>query len=656
MARSSAFCNSLFLCFSVAHCKMNLKGSIFVFVALFLWHHAVAAQCPACGNTTVPYPLSTSPSCGQPGYSISCSPSNQLELKAVSGSYPILSINPQSRSLVIAPGSLAKQSCATTDLPNRGLVLNSSHVFNVSSSNTVMLLNCSQVLLLSPLNCSSNSVCHQYLQSAPQAKACGNSLCCSFRAGGSSTSYMLKVSDINACTAYVSVVNLDPSVSPSGWNYGVELDWMAPMEPLCPSNQSCGGNSTCSQDRNKVSRCLCNAGFRWDSFSGTCLAGAVCGSNGSGDGCPGSRSHTRLIAGLTSGLGAALLLIIILALIYRKRQAAKQAKINRAKHMAELMSAHGGGKTAKIFTPREMKRATNSFSRARVLGSGGFGEVFKGILDDGTLVAIKAAKLGNIQGRDHVINEVCILSQVNHRNLVRLLGVCVEMEEPLLVYEFISNGTLFDYLKKSGGKGSLLDWKSRIRIAHQTAEGLAYLHSAAYPPIYHRDVKSSNILLDENMNAKVSDFGLSRLAKPDLTHVSTCAQGTLGYLDPEYYRNYQLTDKSDVYSFGVVLLEIITSQRAIDFSRAQDEVNLAIYVMTKSESGHALEVVDPELLASASSVVKDSILAATLLALSCLQESRTDRPTMKEVAEELQYIASIEDVEVSEHYEDKLAR
>ncbi|KAK6802369.1 hypothetical protein RDI58_000149 [Solanum bulbocastanum] len=156
------------------------------------------------------------------------------------------------------------------------------------------------------------------------------------------------------------------------------------------------------------------------------------------------------------------------------------------------------------------------------------------------------------------LNEVGILSQANHRNLVKLLGCCREAEQPLMIYEYISNRILHDHLH----------------------EALAYLHSIAYPLIYHRDVKSTNILLDNEFNAKVSDFGISRLACPGLSHVSTCAQGTLGYLDREYFCNYQLIDKSDFYSFRVVLLELLTSQNAVDFSRDENSVNLVSYVIS----------------------------------------------------------------------------
>lgn len=297
-----------------------------------------------------------------------------------------------------------------------------------------------------------------------------------------------------------------------------------------------------------------------------------------------------------------------------------------------------------MFTGKEIKRATNNFSKDRLLGAGGYGEVYKGVLEDGTLVAVKCAKLGNAKGTDQVLNEVRILCQVNHRSLVHLLGCCVELEQPIMVYEYIENGTLYERLR---GK-RLLSWKNRLQVAYDTADGLAYLHFSADPPIYHRDVKSSNILLDEKLNAKVSDFGLSRLAHTDLSHISTCAQGTLGYLDPEYYRNYQLTDKSDVYSFGVVLLELLTSQKAIDFNREADDVNLGVYVQRMVSEERLMDAIDPMLKQGASSLELDTMKALGFLAVGCLEEKRQNRPSMKEVTEEIEYIMTIATAKVVE--------
>ena len=342
------------------------------------------------------------------------------------------------------------------------------------------------------------------------------------------------------------------------------------------------------------------------------------------------------------GIGAAILVATAGFFLYRRQRRIRETRDRIAKERQEILNLNSsGGRTAKNFTSRELKRATGNFSRDNLLGIGGYGEVYKGNLDDGTLVAVKCAKLGNTKSTDQVLNEVRILSQVNHRSLVRLLGCCVDLDQPLMVYEFIPNGTLFDHLHGSL-RSPFLTWRRRLTIAHQTAEGLAYLHSSAVPPIYHRDVKSSNILLDDKLNAKVSDFGLSRLAEPGLSHVSTCAQGTLGYLDPEYYRNYQLTDKSDVYSYGVVLLELLTSKKAIDFSRDPDDVNLAVYVQRRVDEERLMDVVDAGLMEGASQVEMDTMKAIGFLAMGCLEERRQNRPSMKEVVEEIEYIMSIE--------------
>lgn len=350
----------------------------------------------------------------------------------------------------------------------------------------------------------------------------------------------------------------------------------------------------------------------------------------------------EFFVGLASGLGATFLLVISIGiLLHRRYKHIREAQQRLARHREEILSADGS-KAAKHFTSKEIKKATNNFSKDCLVGTGGYGDVYKGCLEDGTVVAVKCAKIGNTKGTDQLLNEVRILCQVNHKTLVRLLGCCVELEQPILVYEYIQNGTLLDHLQGLGlGGKSQLSWIHRLRIAKDSAECLTYLHISAVPPIYHRDVKSSNILLDDKFNAKISDFGLSRLAYSDLSHISTCAQGTIGYLDPEYFRKFQLTDKSDVYSFGVVLLELLTSLRAIDFSRGEDNVNLAAYVQRMTENGRLIDVIDPMLRERSSSLELDSMNALTQLALACLEEKRENRPSMKEVAEDIDYILNI---------------
>nr|DAD49104.1 TPA_asm: hypothetical protein HUJ06_019041 [Nelumbo nucifera] len=606
-------------------------------------------HCGDCGTTTVPYPLSTGPDCGDQSYKIRCD-SGTLRFDTLNGSsYTILSINPEVQRFVISPPSFAGNSCVTTDIRSHGIQLNSSLPFNISSSNTVLYLNCSDLALQSTLNCSSRSLCHTYINDTAAAAPCVDApICCTFRTGGSTNSYMIRVRE-GGCRAYRSFVNLDASLSVSRWPQpGLEIQWALPPEPLCLSQADCneGSNSACSPDPvdPRQSRCFCNTGLWWNPIIGSCASNVICQDP---RGCDRSTNRTPLITGVTSVLGATFIVAIVGILVYKRHRRIKEARERLAKERQEILNANNGGKSARNFTGREMKKATNNFSKDRVLGSGGYGEVFKGVLTDGTVVAIKCAKLGNTKSTNLVLNEVRILCQVNHRSLVRLLGCCVELQQPLMVSEYIPNGTLYDHLHP-GGRSSMLTWRRRLSIAHQTAEGLAYLHSSVVPSIYHRDVKSSNILLDEKFNAKLSDFGLSRLAEIDLSHISTCAQGTLGYLDPEYYRNYQLTDKSDVYSFGVVLLELLTAQKAIDFKRGNDSISLVAYVKQKLEEKKLMDTIDPMLKEGTTRLELESMKALGLVAIGCLDERRHNRPSMKEVAEEIEYVMGIPVGEVSD--------
>uniref|UniRef100_A0A0D9WEN8 Protein kinase domain-containing protein n=1 Tax=Leersia perrieri TaxID=77586 RepID=A0A0D9WEN8_9ORYZ len=626
-------------------------------IALLVPSRGHARVCPPCGSTEVPYPLSTGDGCGDPDYKVRCAAGGStptLLFDALNGSsYPITSISASAQRLVVSPAPFVSQGACVSEgaQASRGVQLNSSLPFNVSSSNTVMLLNCTDILLRSPLNCSSNSLCHVYANATGStASACATlPLCCTFVAGGSSTSYSIRLGP-QSCSAYRSFVGLDPSQPPSTWGsrLGLELQWATPREPRCRTQADCedAATATCADDplapsgSGTLRRCLCVSGLVWNPIAGACQQQNLTDCQSTGN-CNGS-NHAPLIAGIVCGLGGALLVAVAGLLTYRRQHRIRLARERLAKEREEILNANNSsGRTAKNFSGRELKRATGNFSHDNLLGAGGYGEVYKGVLADGTVVAVKCAKLGNTKSTDQVLNEVRVLSQVNHRSLVRLLGCCVDLEQPLMVYEFIPNGTLADHLYGSMSQPPL-PWRQRLAIAHQTAEGIAYLHFSAMPPIYHRDIKSSNILLDSRMDGKVSDFGLSRLAEQGLSHVSTCAQGTLGYLDPEYYRNYQLTDKSDVYSFGVVLLELLTSKRAIDFGRGPDDVNLAVHVQRAADEERLMDVVDPVLKDNATQLECDTMKALGFLALGCLEERRQNRPSMKEVAEEIEYIINIE--------------
>lgn len=308
----------------------------------------------------------------------------------------------------------------------------------------------------------------------------------------------------------------------------------------------------------------------------------------------------------------------------------------------KIESHHGSTERATIFTVEELKKATNSYDEDRIIGKGGHGTVYKGILSNGRVVAIKKSMVANQSEIEQFINEVVVLSQINHRNVVKLIGCCLETEFPLLVYEFITNGTLCEHLHFEGqacDNNNKLSWTTRLRIAAETAEALAYLHSAVSTPIIHRDVKTANILLDDNLVAKVSDFGASKLVPLDQTQLTTLVQGTLGYLDPEYFQTSQLNEKSDVYSFGVVLAELLTSKKAISFLRPELHRNLSMYFVSTMNEGRLDQILDNEIVSDAN---VEHIIEVANLAKRCLRLKGEKRPSMKEVAMELEGIRVME--------------
>lgn len=300
----------------------------------------------------------------------------------------------------------------------------------------------------------------------------------------------------------------------------------------------------------------------------------------------------------------------------------------------QLSSKHGTVDSTKLFTSKELEKATDNFNENRVLGRGGQGTVYKGMLPDGRIVAVKKSKIEAASEIEPFINEVVILSQVIHRNVVNLLGCCLETEVPLLVYEFVPNGNLFEYLHDQNEEFTVT-WEKRLQLGSEVAGALSYLHSSASIPIYHRDIKSSNILLDDKFRAKIADFGTSRSVDVDKTHLTTLVQGTFGYLDPEYFQSSQFTDKSDVYSFGVVLVELLTGQRAISSLRSQEGRSLATYFIASMENNQLFSILDARVVKQGR---EEDIVAVADLARSCLSLNGKLRPTMREVSMELERV------------------
>ncbi|KAK1571774.1 hypothetical protein Q3G72_022808 [Acer saccharum] len=448
---------------------------------------SVITRCPNCGSTPVPYPLSTSPTCGDQSYKIRCDSTNgTLQFDTLNNSYPITSINPSIQQLVIKPSPLLPNTCVSSDLVHEGVQTDRTRPFNITSGNTIMFMNCTSFMLGTPLNCSSSSLCHVYINSTRGVAPCGDassSICCSFQAGGTTTSYMIRVRE-GGCRAYTSFVNLDSNLAVDRWpDPGLELKWTLPREPQCVSQADCDGNSTCGSDPivgGSARRCFCMSGFEWDPIQGVCEK--VTCQNPSG--CGGSTNRTALIS--VAGFGVAIIAATIATLLYRRHKRIKDAQDRLTKERESILNASGGGKASKIFSGKEIKKATNNFSNDRLLGTGGYGEVYKGILTDGTIVAVKCAKLGNTKGIDQVLNE-----------------------------------------------------------------------------------------------------------------------------------------------------------KAIDFNRAADDVNLAIYVQRMMDEEKLMDTIDPMLRENVTNFEVDTMKALAFLAAGCLEDCRQNRPSMKEVTEEIEYIISI---------------
>ncbi|KAL3831115.1 hypothetical protein ACJIZ3_019917 [Penstemon smallii] len=288
------------------------------------------------------------------------------------------------------------------------------------------------------------------------------------------------------------------------------------------------------------------------------------------------------------------------------------------------------GNSRSWFTYGELVEATNGFSAQNLLGEGGFGSVYKGSLSDGRVVAVKNLKIGGGQGEREFKAEVEIISRIHHRHLVSLVGYCMSDEKRLLVYDYVPNNTLYFHLH---GEGRLvMDWVTRVKIASGAARGIAYLHEDCHPRIIHRDIKSSNILLDNNFEARVSDFGLAKLAIDANTHVTTRVMGTFGYMAPEYASSGKLTEKSDVYSFGVVLLELVTGRKPVDSSQPLGDESLVEWA--RPLLSHALEteefgaLADPKLEGN---YVDGEMFRMIEAAAACIRHSSAKRPKMGQV-------------------------
>ncbi|KAL8100495.1 putative receptor-like protein kinase At5g18500 [Apium graveolens] len=285
------------------------------------------------------------------------------------------------------------------------------------------------------------------------------------------------------------------------------------------------------------------------------------------------------------------------------------------------------------FTLRDLEVATDRFSKENVIGEGGYGVVYQGRLPNGSLVAVKKIFNNLGQAEKEFKIEVEAIGHVRHKNLVRLLGYCIEGTQRMLVYEYVNNGNLEQWLHGSMRQQGCLTWEARMKVILGTAKALAYLHEAIEPKVVHRDIKSSNILLDDEFNAKISDFGLAKLLGAGESHITTRVMGTFGYVAPEYANSGLLNEKSDVYSFGIVLLEAITGRDPVDYSRPADEVNMVDWLKVMVGSRRSEEVVDQSMETKPS---RTALKRALLTALRCVEPDSEKRLTMGEVVRMLE--------------------
>ncbi|XP_054787708.1 LEAF RUST 10 DISEASE-RESISTANCE LOCUS RECEPTOR-LIKE PROTEIN KINASE-like 1.4 isoform X4 [Prosopis cineraria] len=426
---------------------------------------------------------------------------------------------------------------------------------------------------------------------------------------------------------------------------GFGLQWMV-------NNEVC---NTCSQSGGEC-------GYEGQQFSCFCKDGphnTTCSEGPPSEKKSKSKVTTGIIAAAAAGAFLILLGLCLFFMVRRRKRIAEQSQskdlfmapfsrgvATSTTNSSQSVPSYITSKTesmqhsffygVKVFSYAELEEATKNFDPSMELGNGGFGTVYYGTLKDGRTVAVKRLYESNLKRVDQFRNEVEILAKLHHKNLVELYG-CTSRHsrELLLVYEYIPNGTVSDHLQGNRSKSSLLPWPTRLNIAIETADALAYLHRS---DIIHRDVKTNNILLDHKFCVKVADFGLSRLFPNDVTHVSTAPQGTPGYVDPEYYQCYQLTNKSDVYSFGVVLVELISSLEAVDITRHRHDINLANLAINRIQNHQVHELIDPLLGFERDNAIKQMTTAVAELAFRCLQQDGDMRPSMDEVLEVLRGI------------------
>ncbi|KAF9620656.1 hypothetical protein IFM89_013682 [Coptis chinensis] len=345
----------------------------------------------------------------------------------------------------------------------------------------------------------------------------------------------------------------------------------------------------------------------------------------------GKKISPGLVAGIV--LSVSSLIVIVLGILWCKGCFGWKNEINKDLRGLDLQTGS--------FTLRQIKAATNNFDSDNKIGEGGFGPVYKGLLSDGTIIAVKQLSSKSKQGNREFVNEIGMISALQHPNLVRLYGCCIEGNQLLLVYEYMENNSLARALFGYEESELKLDWPTRHKVCVGIARALVYLHEESRLKIVHRDIKATNVLLDKDLNAKISDFGLAKLDEDENSHISTRIGGTLGYMAPEYAMSGYLTAKADVYSFGVVALEIVSGKSNTSYRAKEECLYILDWALVLQEKGELMDLVDPRL---ESNYIKEEVLGMINVALLCTNSSPTLRPTMSSVVSMLEGQTAVQKV------------
>nr|XP_043626863.1 LEAF RUST 10 DISEASE-RESISTANCE LOCUS RECEPTOR-LIKE PROTEIN KINASE-like 1.5 [Erigeron canadensis] len=566
-----------------------------IFLTFILTTISTSPSCPPFTTIPPPYPFSTTPFSGHPFFQIKCSPLPLLATIIINNhNFSILRYDPTTTSLTLALlQTTTTTNCnTTTSIPTQPINFSNTPFKPADSF-------CSRLSYLTPCHLPTSLNCSH----CPwQCKITKNPLQIIHSCGSTHAQHLSK----EGCQADL-LGFLD-----SFLKFGIEVEYDV-QDSYFSNCESCKAqNGVCG-----FSPFAPNKPF-------LCHKPPISSNKKS------SKLHIAMMS--ISILFLCFFIFILTSMYISKKR--KNNSLVEDPTMVYLHRHRSASLLPPVYTFEELQISTNNFDPTRKIGDGGFGSVYTGHFKDNKVFAIKYLHKQNPTSNSFstksFCNEILILSSLNHPNLVKLYGYCSDPRGLLLVYEFVPNGTLSDHLHLE--KKRCLNWQLRVDIALQIATAIEYLHFSVVPPIVHRDITSNNIFVDKDMMVRVGDFGLSRLLDPGC--VCTGPQGTPGYLDPDYYRSFRLTEKSDIYSFGVVLLELVTGMKAVDVRRDKREMALADMAVAKIQLGLLNEVIDPRL----ATVDGGGVAAVAELSFRCVAADKDDRPDAREVVAELRRI------------------